>query len=98
VPLTYHLPDVAATGSSSMQALSTIDLMKKRLAENAKAAGAPNAALGKDKAVTTKERAELEKRTPTKMMQFESEAADEPRLMRQRNTSQQRSTIFSTER
>ena len=55
--------------------------MKKRLAENARAAGAPQGF------VTTKERAEFEKRTPTKIMHFASDATDVPRSARTRNTS-----------
>ena len=63
------------------KAPSTIDLMKKRLAENARAAGASQGV------VTTKERADFEKRTPTKILQFASDATDEPRTARTRNTS-----------
>ena len=92
--LTQHLVNMTGGGTA---APSTKDLVKQRLAET-RAAGAQSCALQKERAVTQKERAEHEKKTPTKLLQFSQVSADDPMFIKSRNTSQNRSQIFYGER
>ena len=88
---------------SSTQVLSTRDLVKKRLAENraraAPAAGGSKQGVSRDHSSgTAMDRAKREKQNPTKLLRFSCESFDEPKFVAKRNTSQNRSQIFASNR
>ncbi len=88
---------------SSTQVISTRDLVKKRLAEtkakNAAPAGGAKQGVSRDHSSgTAMDRAKREKQNPTKLLRFSCESFDEPKFVTKRNTSQNRSQIFDSNR